>query len=137
MGHASADDDGGDGRARGALIEVDVAYAASAHELRLTRVRLPCGATVGQAVAACAWASAVLRERADLSLGVGGRRRSAEHVLSAGDRVELLRPLWVEPMQARRLRHAKHARDTSAGKGAKPAQAAQATSTADDQPQSD
>lgn len=39
-----------------------------------------------------------------LCLGIYGRRVPAEQVLEAGDRVELYRPLAVDPKQARRRR---------------------------------
>lgn len=41
---------------------------------------------------------------ADAALGVFSRRVEADYVLSDGDRVEIYRPLTVDPMDARRRR---------------------------------
>ena len=38
------------------------------------------------------------------NVGVWGRLRSPEHILREGDRIELYRPLQVDPKDARRLR---------------------------------
>ena len=38
-------------------------------------------------------------------IGVWGQPRALDHVLRDGDRVELYRPLLIDPKDARRLRH--------------------------------
>ena len=43
-------------------------------------------------------------EEAELVLGVFGRKRPAEHVLRAGDRVEIYRDLIADPKEVRRQR---------------------------------
>ena len=66
---------------------------------------LPAPATVGAAIAA----SGVLDEVPELStqpvqVGVFSQRRTLDDVLHDGDRVEIYRPLSIDPKQARRLR---------------------------------
>lgn len=62
-------------------------------------VELPLGATVSAAVAA----SGFDLERI-VAYAVFGERVTSDAVLHDGDRVELLRPLQVDPKEARRLR---------------------------------
>lgn len=49
-------------------------------------------------------------DRHSLRLGIWGREVNEGHVVKAGDRVELYRPLQIDPMDARRQRALK-ARD--------------------------
>jgi putative ubiquitin-RnfH superfamily antitoxin RatB of RatAB toxin-antitoxin module len=68
-------------------------------------VSLPAGATLADAIAA----SGVLQEcgelqGASLDLGVYNRVRRGTDALRDGDRVEIYRPLIVEPKEARRVR---------------------------------
>ena len=63
------------------------------------QVDLPVGATVGEAVAASRFAA----EDA-LAYAVHGQVAGFEHALREGDRVDLLRPLLVDPKDARRQR---------------------------------
>jgi len=85
-------------------IEVEVVYA-----LRLaqdsTRLRLPLGTTVAQAVAR---AGLALRHP-EIDLGPGrvavyGRLVSGDAILRDGDRVEILRPLSADAKELRRGR---------------------------------
>ena len=46
--------------------------------------------------------------------GVWGRVQPLDHVLRDGDRVELYRPLTVDPKEARRLRYKKQQRGEKA-----------------------
>ena len=50
-----------------------------------------------------------------LPTGVWGAFRGADHPLRDGDRVELYRPLCVDPMEARRLRHKAGQRGSAPG----------------------
>jgi putative ubiquitin-RnfH superfamily antitoxin RatB of RatAB toxin-antitoxin module len=65
-------------------------------------LELPAGATLRDALAA---AGIRLQERE--ACGVFGERASLERVLAEGDRVEVYRPLEVDPKEARRRRAAK------------------------------
>ncbi len=85
-------------------IQVEVVFAEPGRAW--TRdLRLPAGATVAQAVAA----SRLAEERPDVRvaddcLGVFGRRVKPQQVLRDGDRVEVYRPLAMDPKEARRRR---------------------------------
>jgi uncharacterized protein len=82
-------------------IKVEVVYALSGTQ-DLVRLELPPHANAGEAVAASG-----LPERHALSewaLGLAGRRILPAQRLRDGDRVELLRPLLLEPNEARRAR---------------------------------
>lgn len=58
------------------------------------------GATVAQAVAAAGFDD----DAGTVAYAVFGLRADAETVLREGDRVELLRPLQIDPKEARRRR---------------------------------
>lgn len=67
---------------------------------------VPAGATVADAVRASGFAAAAgaAREPAEGELGVWGRRCTPQQALREGDRVEIYRPLRVDPKVARRER---------------------------------
>ena len=66
-------------------------------------VELPAGATVADALAAARMAER--HPGLDLSqVGIYGRRVSADTALREGDRVEIYRPLAMDPKEARRDR---------------------------------
>ncbi|HET7664372.1 MAG TPA: RnfH family protein [Rhodanobacteraceae bacterium] len=90
-------------------IRVEVVYAEPGQVWSRT-LSLPAGATARQAVDA----SNLVSERPDVraaddALGVFGRRVKPGQTLRDGDRVEVYRPLALDPMEARRQR----ARDAS------------------------
>lgn len=90
-------------------ISVEVAYALPARQTLLA-LEVPRGTTAGEAVEASG-----VRSRhpelagTELVLGVFGERVGADHVLEPGDRVEIYRPLQLDPREARRQR-ARHGR---------------------------
>lgn len=90
-----------------ASIDVEVCYAGPQGQW-LLRVRLPAGATVGDAIEASG-----IRARIpelgidDENVGVFSRPRSLSSPLHAGDRVEIYRPLLLDPRAARRMRAAR------------------------------
>lgn len=63
------------------------------------RVELPAGATAGDAVAAAGFSEAH-------AIGIFGKRVKLDHPLREGDRVEIYRPLAIDPKEARRRRAA-------------------------------
>ncbi|MFO6419373.1 RnfH family protein [Hylemonella sp. W303a] len=91
-------------------ITVVVAHAHAPRKVREQLLSLPIGATVAQAVAACDWPEFPAHDLAALAtsgvLGLWGRKTTPEQVLREGDRVELYRPLRVDPKVARRERFA-------------------------------
>lgn len=86
-------------------IAVVVCWSASARSTVELALRLPAGSRLMDALRE----SRVLAEVADaevdtLATGVWGRKVPAHHVLRDGDRVEVYRPLKVDPKMARRER---------------------------------
>ncbi|KIO48868.1 RnfH family protein [Nitrosospira sp. NpAV] len=85
-------------------IEIEVVYALPDNQL-MRRLSLPAGATARQAVALSGIIS--LCPEIDLSqnkLGVFGKLVKADAILRDRDRVEIYRPLAVDPREARRKR---------------------------------
>jgi putative ubiquitin-RnfH superfamily antitoxin RatB of RatAB toxin-antitoxin module len=85
-------------------LRVEVVYALPGSEDAVSVV-LPYGATIGDAVLA----SGVLGrhpelEQAGLKLGVYGKIRAASFAAADGDRIEIYRPLLIDPKEARRKR---------------------------------
>ena len=85
-------------------ILVEVVYALP-EGADAARVALPAGATLGDAIAA----AGVLERHPEIELarwqvGIHGKRATMQTVLAHGDRVEIYRPLLVDPKEARRLR---------------------------------
>ena len=90
-------------------LRISVAYSPRAGELDLVEISLPAGATVGLALSRSG-----LFERhpgltaADCKTGVWGQLRGLDEPLRDRDRVEVYRPLQVDPKEARRLRYRSH-----------------------------
>lgn len=84
-------------------IAVTVAWATPTAQ-DVVALRLPAGATVGDAVARSALAGTWGFEAGRASFAVAGHRVRADTRLRAGDRVDVLRPLTVDPREARRRR---------------------------------
>ncbi len=88
-------------------LHVIVVYADAPRRVVELEIELPAGARLQDAID-----SPIVRaafSTADFSLGkvgVWGRKLSLQHVLRDGDRVELYRPLMVDPKVARRERFA-------------------------------
>ncbi len=85
-------------------MRVEVAYARPDRQ-RLVTVELAAGATARDAVRA----SRIADECPEIDLeqaplGVFGRACADDTVLRAGDRVEIYRPLQIDPKEARRRR---------------------------------
>ena len=85
-----------------ATIRVEVVYALSGRE-DSSHVTLPAGATVTEAVRA----SGVAARHPGIDLrrvGIFGKAVAADARLADGDRVEIYRPLALDPKEARRRR---------------------------------
>ena len=78
-------------------MQVEVANATGA-DIDVRTVELPPGATVGDAVDAAGF------DATWAALGVFGEVVDRTHVLQDRDRVDLLRPPLIDPMEARRQR---------------------------------
>jgi putative ubiquitin-RnfH superfamily antitoxin RatB of RatAB toxin-antitoxin module len=85
-------------------IRIEVVYALASSEEVVT-VKLPAGATAADAVRA----SGILQRHPEIDLGrqklgIYGKVVAAGATLADGDRVEIYRPLALDPKEARRRR---------------------------------
>jgi putative ubiquitin-RnfH superfamily antitoxin RatB of RatAB toxin-antitoxin module len=86
------------------VLRIEVVYALSDRQSRV-RLELPPGATVGDALeAVCDREPFAGLELATLPVGIYGERVGRERVLADHDRVEIYRPLLLDPVEARRRR---------------------------------
>ncbi len=87
-------------------MQVEVVYGSSEQQQLLT-VELPQGSTAQMAVVKSDMRKYYPEiDLNQLSLGVFSKPINPETVLYEGDRVEIYRPLTIDPMQRRRLRQA-------------------------------
>lgn len=90
----------------GALIAVEVAWSAAPQQLQRLYLQLPAGSTALAALRASGLADRLDAAVLDsLTLALWGRAIAPDTVLRDLDRLELLRPLQVDPKEARRLRY--------------------------------
>ena len=85
-------------------IDVEVA-CAKADQQTLLQVQVPIGTTAGQAINV----SGILEYFPEINwkntgIGIFGKACKPEQILNAGDRVEIYRPLLMDPKQQRRQR---------------------------------
>lgn len=96
------------------LIQVCVVYSPKAREVCEVTLHLPYSATVLEAIEA----SGLLKrfqtlEGQTTSIGLWGRKVKLSHVIAENDRIEIYRPLTVDPKVARRERFAKQGARTA------------------------
>jgi len=107
----------------GGVVRIEVVYCPRPGVTDSTHLQLSAAATV----AAALQASGVLQRHGldgdQVRAGVWNHSREPDFLLRDGDRVEIYRPLTVDPKEARRLRYKRH-RD--AAKSAQAARAAKA-----------
>ena len=85
------------------LLRVTVAFCAPGVE-DVSEVTLPPGSTVRDAIAAAGLRARRPELKDPVDVGIWGRRCSIDQPLIDGDRVEIYRPLTIDPMEARRAR---------------------------------
>ncbi|HEY0821411.1 MAG TPA: RnfH family protein [Rhizobacter sp.] len=91
------------------LLAIEVAYSPAPGRVERWCVRLPTGGCVGDAILQSGLLSAHPQLALEtLSVGVWGVPRGLDHPLRDQDRVEVYRPLTVDPKEARRLRYRSH-----------------------------
>ena len=86
-----------------APLDIEVVYALPDEQV-VVRVALPHGATAADAVERSGLRMRFPAIAADAKLGIYGRIVAGDTRLTAGDRVEIYRPLIADPKQARRRR---------------------------------
>lgn len=85
-------------------IRVQVVYARAERRIRC-EVLLPPGATVKEAIDVSGIVEMIPAGSIDaLHLGVFGRKVTPDQPVEEGDRIEIYRPLRIDPMDARRRR---------------------------------
>ena len=90
----------------GVMLSITVAYSSAARQLDVVELKLAQGATAALAIKR----SGLLNKHTDIDLtvqkiGVWGQLCEPDQVLRDLDRVEIYRPLLVDPKEARRLRY--------------------------------
>lgn len=89
-------------------LTVELVYCPPGGPVDLCSLQVAPGTTLAQALAA----SGLLQRHAlnveGLRLGIWGKLKEASTVLRARDRIEIYRPLLVDPKEARRQRYGKH-----------------------------
>lgn len=102
--------------ARRSVIEVTVVACTGPRQTQEWVLQLPEGSTVEDALRACGagelWASQGTQE-SPLGLGIWGRATAPEATVQHLDRVEIYRPLKVDPKVARRERFARQGARTT------------------------
>jgi uncharacterized protein len=90
------------------VLNIEVVYCAAAGQTDTVKLMLPAPATLLSALSQ----SHLLARHALLldavRVGVWGRVQTLDAALRDGDRVEIYRPLTVDPKEARRLRYKRH-----------------------------
>ena len=95
-----------------AEVKIEVVYAGAPHVVDHVMLELPEGATVMQALEA----SGLLQRHEGMldparhRVGIWSRLAALDQPLRDRDRVEIYRPLTVDPKEARRLRYRKQPR---------------------------
>lgn len=85
-------------------VRVEVAFATRDRQ-HVVSLQLPAGSTVAEALAVVAERAPFAElDLAAMPVGVFGDRCERDRVLTEGDRVELYRPLELDPREARRRR---------------------------------
>ncbi len=90
------------------LITVQLVYCPASAVVDSCSLRLPPGSTLAQAVLASGLLQRHGLQLQQLQAGIWGRMQPPDTLLRAGDRVEIYRPLQVDPKEARRLRYGRH-----------------------------
>ena len=113
-------------------IRVEVAYALPEKQ-RIVKLDVPNGTTALQAVS-MSQLDEVFEELVvgpDIKLGVWGKAVTGDRVLTAGERVEIYRPLLVDPKEVRKARAARAKAAREAGDQASEAESASSSAGSD------
>jgi putative ubiquitin-RnfH superfamily antitoxin RatB of RatAB toxin-antitoxin module len=101
-------------------LHVEVVYCSGPGCCDLVALTLPPGATLQQALHGSGMLARHGLAMEGLLCGVWGKLREPAHELRERDRVEIYRPLQVDPKEARRLRYKGHKERRAAGGKAAP-----------------
>jgi putative ubiquitin-RnfH superfamily antitoxin RatB of RatAB toxin-antitoxin module len=102
------------GSADGAALHVEVVYCPRPGSCDRVSLSLPAGADLASALQASGMLErhglSLASLQAAAALGIWCRHREPQALLRDGDRVEVYRPLAVDPKEARRLRYRRQGR---------------------------
>jgi putative ubiquitin-RnfH superfamily antitoxin RatB of RatAB toxin-antitoxin module len=90
-----------------ALLNVEVAYSAHPGHMELVQLALQPGARLADSLSASGLLARHGLQPAQLRVGIWGKARELDAPLRERDRVEIYRPLRVDPKEARRQRYRK------------------------------
>ena len=88
------------------MITIEVAFSPKEGEHLLKKINLPDGATAHDAVNTLGWLDDFLAIR-DYQIGIFAKKIDWQTPLKTGDRLEIHRPLTINPMQKRQKRSKK------------------------------
>jgi uncharacterized protein len=90
-------------------VRVELVWSGQPGDVQHRWLEVDEGATMAAALRGCAdFMAAQCEPLEQLRIGIWGRVRPLETPLRERDRIEVYRPLTVDPKEARRLRYAKH-----------------------------
>jgi putative ubiquitin-RnfH superfamily antitoxin RatB of RatAB toxin-antitoxin module len=96
------------------VIHVTVVYSPAPREVQEASLELAPGSTLLEALQATGWLKLFpLIDQPSTLVGVWGRKTHWGHALRENDRIEIYRPLTVDPKVARRERFAKQGARTT------------------------
>lgn len=111
-------------------LAIEVVYCPRPGACDRVELELDAPATAADALQASGLPARHGLVEAELRVGIWGRVQPRETMLRTRDRVEIYRPLIVDPKEAHRLRYRHHREAGRAGSGAPPVAAAGGTSPA-------
>ncbi|WIT10478.1 RnfH family protein [Paucibacter sediminis] len=94
------------GHAEGERFAVELVWSPARGDVRHCLLQLSAGTTLEQALRGCGELDAALLEQLPtLKIGIWGRLQALDTPLRPRDRIEIYRPLTVDPKEARRERY--------------------------------
>ncbi|MBU4423379.1 MAG: RnfH family protein [Gammaproteobacteria bacterium] len=97
----------------GGALQITVVVCTAPRSIGEWTLHLPAGATVAEALKACEVTSLLPQGGTCAVVGIWGRQVALDCTLAPGDRVEVYRPLKVDPKVARRERFARQGARTT------------------------
>ncbi len=96
---------------------VEVAYSPRAGEVDLVSLQMPLGSTLADALRASGLVARHGFDEASVRVGIWCKPKELNSPLRDRDRVEIYRPLRVDPKEARRQRYQRHRENARAKAG--------------------
>lgn len=98
------------------IVTVTVVYSPGPRQVLERRMVVPAGSTLGEVLQASQLLAGVPpSDMLQLEFGLWGRKAHVSDAVQANDRIEVYRPLKVDPKSARRTRFAHQGSSKSAG----------------------